>query len=415
MEVVGRGLTAKGGKEKELKVAPPLLAPAIKRCDDDLKQSNPQLVPLLPAKSKIRVPLRFFPNGDPITEKRKLGARLIISVNELGIRRVSRDFKEGGVAREKWVSKVNVVKHKDVGQNNKAQENVDLVGPSVVGLSTYEVGEGSGLVKYGPCEGPKVGLGSVQDHSPQTHVKANNLSRVVLQPDKVQPDKVRQTQDLSCAVAVIPEKKMRLEYSHGAIVNCTTWFIQLADDCRLALSECPISRWPPGFGLGVSQRKVGSREYDDEEGKVENGGAEEVCSGTEMVKVKDSWRVVNHRDIIPTVPRLMGYCHVAQPVYLAAGDLRDTLENMELSGDGYQVDVLGESTPDVLVIEFMKGEKELIENILQTEINIFRSIRDGSALMQHMEDFYYTSLLEHVRSNTVASSRSEQDDSFSIG
>ena len=42
----------------------------------------------------------------------------------------------------------------------------------------------------------------------------------------------------------------------------------------------------------------------------------------------------------------------------------------------------------------MKGEKELIEKILQTEINIFRSIRDGSALMQHMEDFYYISLLE---------------------
>ena len=42
----------------------------------------------------------------------------------------------------------------------------------------------------------------------------------------------------------------------------------------------------------------------------------------------------------------------------------------------------------------MKGEKELIEKILQTEINIFRSIRDGSALMQHMEDFYYITLLE---------------------
>lgn len=42
----------------------------------------------------------------------------------------------------------------------------------------------------------------------------------------------------------------------------------------------------------------------------------------------------------------------------------------------------------------MKGEKELIEKILQTEIKIFRSIRDGSALMQHMEDFYYISLLE---------------------
>jgi len=42
----------------------------------------------------------------------------------------------------------------------------------------------------------------------------------------------------------------------------------------------------------------------------------------------------------------------------------------------------------------MKGEKELIEKILNTEINIFLAIRDGSELMQHMEDFYYITLLE---------------------
>ena len=41
-----------------------------------------------------------------------------------------------------------------------------------------------------------------------------------------------------------------------------------------------------------------------------------------LQRVKDSWRVVNHRDIIPTVPRLMGYCHVERPVFLAAGVLR---------------------------------------------------------------------------------------------
>lgn len=116
-------------------------------------------------------------------------------------------------------------------------------------------------------------------------------------------------------------------------------------------------------------------------------------------KVKDSWRVVNHRDIIPTVPRLMGYCHVAQPVYLAAGDNKSVQGNVELFGDGYEGDVIGEATPDVLVSEFMKGEKELIDRILQTEINIFRALRDGSALMQHMEDFYYISLLENVRRN----------------
>ncbi|XWS13547.1 hypothetical protein CRYUN_Cryun36dG0046100 [Craigia yunnanensis] len=132
-------------------------------------------------------------------------------------------------------------------------------------------------------------------------------------------------------------------------------------------------------------------------------------------KVKDSWRIVNHRDIIPTVPRLMGYCHVAQPVYLASGELRDALENMELWKDGYQGDVIGEYTPDVLVTEFMKGEREFIEQILQTEINIFLAIRDGSALMQHMEDFYYITLLESVRSNyqTVASSRKNEQGSMS--
>ncbi|CAA2973235.1 Triacylglycerol lipase [Olea europaea subsp. europaea] len=128
-------------------------------------------------------------------------------------------------------------------------------------------------------------------------------------------------------------------------------------------------------------------------------------------KVKDSWRVVNHRDIIPTVPRLMGYCHVAQPVYLAAGELENAMENMDILEDGYRGDVIGEATPDVLVSEFMKGEKELVEKILNTEINIFRSIRDGSGLMQHMEDFYYISLLENVRSNV---SQPVEDQKLSI-
>ncbi|XP_062108992.1 uncharacterized protein LOC133819703 isoform X2 [Humulus lupulus] len=127
-------------------------------------------------------------------------------------------------------------------------------------------------------------------------------------------------------------------------------------------------------------------------------------------KVKDSWRVVNHRDIIPTVPRLMGYCHVAQPAYLGAGVLRTALENLELSGDGYHGDVIGEATPDVLVSEFMKGEKEIVERILQTEINIFRAIRDGSALMQHMEDFYYITLLENVKSNYLAARSNASDE-----
>ncbi|KAH7291054.1 hypothetical protein KP509_30G074700 [Ceratopteris richardii] len=113
--------------------------------------------------------------------------------------------------------------------------------------------------------------------------------------------------------------------------------------------------------------------------------------------VKDSWRVVNHLDIIPNVPRLMGYCHVATPIYLTAGDVEAATVNMELISDGYNGDVIGEATPDFLLEEFMKGEKQLIERLLQTEIAMIQSIRSGSALMQHMEDFYYISLLQSAR------------------
>jgi len=77
--------------------------------------------------------------------------------------------------------------------------------------------------------------------------------------------------------------------------------------------------------------------------------------------------------------------------------------------DEDQGDVIGEYTPDVIVTEFMKGEKQLVEKLLQTEINLLRSIRDGSALMQHMEDFYYVTLLENVRSRyQVADSANDE-------
>jgi hypothetical protein len=69
-------------------------------------------------------------------------------------------------------------------------------------------------------------------------------------------------------------------------------------------------------------------------------------------------------------------------------------EDIEFQKDGYHAEVIGEATPDILVSRFMKGEKELVEKILQTEIKIFNALRDGSALMQHMEDFYYITLLE---------------------
>ncbi|GMY18956.1 hypothetical protein FCV25MIE_14239, partial [Fagus crenata] len=175
--VVGRGVAAKSGKEKEQMVTQPLPATEIKRCDE-LKKSIPQVPPLLPAKSKIRAPLRFFPNENPISEKRILGSGLKISVNELGVRRVSRDFKVAGMPREKWVPKVSGEKPKDVGQSTKAQVMVDHLMPKVVGSSTYEVGEASGVSKCGPCEGPEGSIGMGFNQTTQVMGQPDSSNRV---------------------------------------------------------------------------------------------------------------------------------------------------------------------------------------------------------------------------------------------
>ncbi|XP_008663379.1 uncharacterized protein [Zea mays] len=160
-----------------------------------------------------------------------------------------------------------------------------------------------------------------------------------------------------------------------------------------------IPRWHvyvTGHSLGGALATLLALELSSSQmAKVGNRRFAEVYNA----KVKDSWRIVNHRDIIPTVPRLMGYCHVEAPVYLKFGDAKDAPVNNSILDDEDQGDVIGEYTPDVLVTEFMKGEKQLVEKLLQTEINLLRSIRDGSALMQHMEDFYYVTLLENVRSS----------------
>jgi hypothetical protein len=42
----------------------------------------------------------------------------------------------------------------------------------------------------------------------------------------------------------------------------------------------------------------------------------------------------------------------------------------------------------------MRGEQALIARLVRTEIALLESLRDGSGIMQHMEDFYYVNLLK---------------------
>ena len=171
--------------------------------------------------------------------------------------------------------KATVVKPKELGQTTKAQV---LLVPSGLGSSTYEVGEGSGVLKCGPCEGSEdfMGLGSDLNQHPKSTVQPDSSNRVINQPDKVRP--AQADLSLPCELAVRPEKSLRPDLRYGATMNGITWFLRVADESRLAIPECFISRWPPvsdfytgfvsqichlqGFGLGFSQEMVGSRGYE---------------------------------------------------------------------------------------------------------------------------------------------------------
>jgi hypothetical protein len=71
-----------------------------------------QNIPQNQAHSKIRLPLRFFPNQNISSDNRKLGTGLIISLNEGEKRRVSRRLKEVDQPLDQtcatWVPRVNI-------------------------------------------------------------------------------------------------------------------------------------------------------------------------------------------------------------------------------------------------------------------------------------------------------------------
>ena len=105
--------------------APSQPAPVKDRCILLAKKSNVQIPPQIMAQSKIRMPLQFFPNQNPPSINRKLGTGLTISLNERGIRCISRSYKEEDCARAQWVPWVNVSSNKFV----------EPIGPSLVAVA----------------------------------------------------------------------------------------------------------------------------------------------------------------------------------------------------------------------------------------------------------------------------------------
>ncbi|CAI5534401.1 unnamed protein product [Closterium sp. Naga37s-1] len=136
------------------------------------------------------------------------------------------------------------------------------------------------------------------------------------------------------------------------------------------------------------------------------------------VYMRDSWRIVNRADIVPTVPKLMGYRHVCCPVYLSPGGPSVSVTHVSPScpsahvsvrafmyermcvcvyvclctwqsdasqeqlgvDDGYAAEVVGEANANDILEDYMKGERRLIDQLLQTEVAMLSALRDGSGL-----------------------------------
>ncbi|KAG1678518.1 hypothetical protein FOA52_014552 [Chlamydomonas sp. UWO 241] len=109
-------------------------------------------------------------------------------------------------------------------------------------------------------------------------------------------------------------------------------------------------------------------------------------------RVPDSWRITNSSDIVPSVPRLLGYSHVKHSVRV---DINGKLLIQDM-----QADLFGEGRAGADVVkelmESVKNEtktfEEVYDAVREHEMVIFNSLVGGAALEQHMEEFYLETL-----------------------
>ncbi len=108
-------------------------------------------------------------------------------------------------------------------------------------------------------------------------------------------------------------------------------------------------------------------------------------------KVDRSWRFSNASDIVPTVPRFLGYGHVDTAVRIEEdGTIQIVEEDKDVISKVHFSELFtGEELESFLDFE--------LEVLLKDEINLLSTLIDGQALAQHMENNYLQNLLLLVK------------------
>jgi len=110
--------------------------------------------------------------------------------------------------------------------------------------------------------------------------------------------------------------------------------------------------------------------------------------------VPESWRIYNSKDVISTVPRMMSYSHVKTGVMIdsAADALRLGATSSQDQGVGEDVDDYVEFTTNNLHKLTPADVLPSLSKLYDSEIERLRTLADGTAISDHMEDLYFFAL-----------------------
>ena len=193
-------------------------------------------------------------------------------------------------------------------------------------------------------------------------------------------------------------------------------FLEAYDSVRRAVIFCVDALAGPGWTVSVTGHSLGgalatlcsyelaemARERPDGSRSVDmiNFGSPRVGNGAFVAEynalVPEAVRVVNRNDIVPTVPRMLGYKHVGEPVVLRS---REEEAAAPEAADGLREDAFGEEVAADIIPQLADlwlssedRDRSRIQELLQQELDLFATLRDGSALLEHLEDFYLVTL-----------------------
>ena len=193
-------------------------------------------------------------------------------------------------------------------------------------------------------------------------------------------------------------------------------FLDAYDSVRRAVLYCVDALAGPGWTVSVTGHSLGgalatlcsydlaeiSRESGDESRLVEmvNFGSPRVGNGAFVAQydalVPGAIRCINARDIVPTVPRMLGYKHVGDVIVLgeSSGGSVPGSDREDAFGEAVAADVIPQLAE--LWMSSEDSDRAKIQDLLQQELDLFATIQNGSALLEHLEDFYLETLQRSV-------------------